>query len=360
MADDIKIAPSTGVTDPSVATDDVAGRHFQVVKIALGADGVADLVGESHPIPVDDGHDQPLTDVQLRATAVPVSGTMELASATLAALESVTATIASWPTDYPDAAVLSKLEAMRVLLAGTLAVSGPLTDAQLRSTAVPISGTVTASGPLTDTQLRASVVPVGDGGGSLTVDGTVAVSGTVPVSGPLTDTELRASAVQVSGTVTANTGLSQPLTDAQLRATAVPVSGTISTGLSQPLTDDQLRATAVPVSGPLTDSQLRATAVPVSGTVTASGPLTDVQLRAAAVRTERDESTIIRQLNNTLGRLTFSATPGLLRTEVSNTPNVGTVTTGNIGFGDAGKPAAALLMNNLLFNQTTGKNFVRS
>jgi hypothetical protein len=43
---------------------------------------------------------------------------------------------------------------------------------------------------------------------------------------PLTDTQLRATAVPVSGTVTANTGLSQPLTDSQLRATAVPVSGT--------------------------------------------------------------------------------------------------------------------------------------
>jgi len=43
---------------------------------------------------------------------------------------------------------------------------------------------------------------------------------------PLTDSQLRATAVPVSGTVTANTGLTQPLTDTQLRASAVPVSGT--------------------------------------------------------------------------------------------------------------------------------------
>jgi len=42
---------------------------------------------------------------------------------------------------------------------------------------------------------------------------------------PLTDSQLRATAVPVSGTVTANTGLTQPLTDTQLRASAVPVSG---------------------------------------------------------------------------------------------------------------------------------------
>jgi hypothetical protein len=86
-----------------------------------------------------------------------------------------------------------------------LPISGPLTDTQLRATAVPVSGTVTATGPLTDTQLRATAVPV---------------------SGPLTDTQLRAAAVPVSGTVTA-TG---PLTDTQLRAAAVSVSGTVALG----------------------------------------------------------------------------------------------------------------------------------
>jgi hypothetical protein len=63
------------------------------------------------------------------------------------------------------------------------AVAGPLTDTQLRATAVPVSGTVTASGPLTDTQLRATAVPV---------------SGTVTASGPLTDTQLRAADVKMS------------------------------------------------------------------------------------------------------------------------------------------------------------------
>jgi hypothetical protein len=53
-------------------------------------------------------------------------------------------------------------------------VSGPLTDTQLRATPVPVSG------PLTDTQLRASVVPVGDGGGSLTVDGSVSLAAAIP------------------------------------------------------------------------------------------------------------------------------------------------------------------------------------
>ena len=90
--------------------------------------------------------------------------------------------------------VIGRLKKIVTLLSATLTVTGPLTDAQLRASAVPVSG------PLTDTQLRASAVPV---------------------SGPLTDTQLRASAVPVSGTVTAVTG---GLTDTQLRASAVPVS----------------------------------------------------------------------------------------------------------------------------------------
>lgn len=73
-----------------------------------------------------------LTDAQLRASAVPVSGTVT----------------ASGPLTDTQ------------LRASAVPVSGPLTDAQLRATPVPVSGTVTASGPLTDAQLRATPVPV--------------------------------------------------------------------------------------------------------------------------------------------------------------------------------------------------------
>ena len=44
----------------------------------------------------------------------------------------------------------------------------------------------------------AAAVNIQDGGNSITVDGTVAVSGSVVVTGPLTDAQLRASAVPVS------------------------------------------------------------------------------------------------------------------------------------------------------------------
>lgn len=118
----------------------------------------------------------PLTDTQLRVSPVPVSGmvsvaepvTVALDTATLAALETITSIVANWPSDFPDAAVLAKVEAVRALLAATLAVTGPLTDTQLRAAAVSVSG------PLTDSELRASLVPVKDEftGGQVLADQT--------------------------------------------------------------------------------------------------------------------------------------------------------------------------------------------
>jgi hypothetical protein len=61
--------------------------------------------------------------------------------------------------------------------APTTAVTGPLTDTQLRLTPVPVSGTVTTGG-LTDTQLRATPVPVS----GTFFQGTQPVSGSVSVS----------------------------------------------------------------------------------------------------------------------------------------------------------------------------------
>jgi hypothetical protein len=66
-----------------------------------------------------------LTDVQLRAVAVPISGTVtaNVGTGTQPVSGTVTANAGT----------------------GTFAVSGPLTDAQIRATPLPVSGTVTAN-----------------------------------------------------------------------------------------------------------------------------------------------------------------------------------------------------------------------
>jgi hypothetical protein len=134
----------------------------------------------------------------------------------------------------------------------------PLTDTQLRATAVPVSG------PVTDAQLRASAVPV---------------------SGPLTDTQLRAIAVPISAASLPLPSLAATSTkqsDGSQKTQVVDGSGNVigstsnaidvnlkssgaSVAVTGPLTDTQLRASAVPVSGPLTDTQLRASPVAVTG-----------------------------------------------------------------------------------------------
>lgn len=63
-------------------------------------------------------------------------GTVELGAATLAALETINALV-SFPADFPDMATLAKAEAIRVLLAAGIGVTGPLTDGQLRASPVP-------------------------------------------------------------------------------------------------------------------------------------------------------------------------------------------------------------------------------
>ena len=233
MADNVGYTPGTGAT---VAADEIAGVLHQRVKIGIGTDGSATDVSSSNPMPVtgtvtaNTGLTQPLTDVQLRALAVPVSGTFFQATQPVSA--------ASLP--LPSGASTSALQTT-----GNTSLSN-------------IDGKLPA--------LVSSRVPV-DGSGV-----------TQPVSGTFWQ-----ATQPVSGTVTANTGLSQPLTDAQLRATAIQIQGTVS-GTAVPVSGTFFQATqpvsiaaSVAVTGPLTDAQLRAADVPVSG------PLTDTQLRASNV-----------------------------------------------------------------------------
>jgi hypothetical protein len=98
---------------------------------------------------------------------------------------------------------------------------------------------------------------------------------TQPVSGPLTDTELRASAVPVSGTFwQATQPVSGPLTDTQLRATAVPVSGTFWQA-TQPVSLSSLPALA---TGANTIGSIANTSFGISGTLPAFASTPTVNL----------------------------------------------------------------------------------
>ena len=130
---------------------------------------------------------QGATLVTTKSTATPIPVTLDGGSVTISSITVPT----SVTVNNTNAAPVPVSDAGGTLSiddgGGSITVDGPLTDTQIRATALPVSG------PLTDTQLRATALPV---------------------SGPLTDTQLRATAVSVTG----------GLTDTQLRATAVPVT----------------------------------------------------------------------------------------------------------------------------------------
>ena len=116
MADNTQLGPGAG--GDLMGTDDIGGVKYQRNKLIHGADGVNDGdVSTSNPLPVTLG----LTDTQLRANPVPVSG-----------------------------AFFQATQPVSFTWAG-------LTDAQLRASAVPVSFTWAG---LTNAELRAAAVPV--------------------------------------------------------------------------------------------------------------------------------------------------------------------------------------------------------
>lgn len=127
MADNITVNPGSG--GATIATDDIAGKHYQRVKLTFGVDGAAADVSATDPLPVT-GQFYPATQ------PVSIAGTVPVAVAN-----------------------------------ASLAVTGPLTDAQLRASAVTLqygstptvtvgNASLAVTGPVTDAQLRASPVAI--------------------------------------------------------------------------------------------------------------------------------------------------------------------------------------------------------
>ena len=181
-----------------------------------------------------------LTDTELRASPVPVSGTVAatqstspwVVSAASLPLPSGAATAANQATE------IASLSSIDSKLTSPLAVTGPLTDVQLRNSPVPVSGTVAA------TQSGTWNI------GALTsITNPVAVTGTFwqttqPVSGTVAVTQSTSPWV-VSGAVTANAGTNLNTSALALESTqasqsvllgavteTAPASDTASSGLN--------------------------------------------------------------------------------------------------------------------------------
>lgn len=167
MSDNTPLSPGVG-GDTIRDIDDGTGVKTQVVMLNKGTVGAESFWDGT----VTGAF---LTDAQIRATALPVSGTFFQAT-------------------------------QPVSIAASVGVTGPLTDAQLRAVAVPVSGTffqgtqpvsiaasVAVTGPLTDVQLRATAVPV---------SGTF-FQGTQPVSLAINTPDMTDRVGRLVGVVTA-------------------------------------------------------------------------------------------------------------------------------------------------------------
>lgn len=138
MSDNTLLNPGLG--GDTIGTEDIAGVKYELIKVGFGSAGVFTRVDATNRLPI-------------ALSAADIAAIAPLAS------QPVTGTF--FQATQP------------VSIAASVAVTGPLTDAQLRATPVPVSGTV-ATGGLTDVQLRATAVPVSLA--STTITGNVAVT----------------------------------------------------------------------------------------------------------------------------------------------------------------------------------------
>jgi len=295
--DDVAPANPTGPTVVAVRADALSAQGSDGDWIALRVTSKGELyvkVVDAISITGTVAVSGPLTDTQLRASPIAVTGGgggVQYDEGNTDA--SITGTAILWEDTADTLRSVSAAKPLPVGVQGTVPVSGPLTDTQLRASAVPVSGTVTASGPLTDTQLRASAVPVSLASvpsHAVTNAGTFAVQADteLPTAAALADATANPTVPAVGGLLEIFNGTTWDRARGDitngLDVDVTRVSGTVA--VSGPLTDTQLRASAVPVSGPVTDTQLRASAVPVSLASVPSHAVTNAGTFAVQADTE--------------------------------------------------------------------------
>lgn len=178
--EEIDAVYATADIGPVVVSVDAVGTEVAEITSRLPADLDGDgglKVHLQNPEDISGGGGVGLTDTELRAAPVAVSSTQ-------------------LPASLVDGGVGVTLLNPEDIAGG--GGGGGLTNTELRATPVPVSG-FPAVQPVSD---NGGLLSVDDGGGSLTVDGpltdTQLRATAVPVSGPLTDTQLRATAVPVS------------------------------------------------------------------------------------------------------------------------------------------------------------------
>ena len=189
MADDLQYTEGSGAT---IATDEIGGKHYQRVKVVLGADGVNDGDVESgNPLPIDGTVTANAgTNLNTSALALESGGNLAGAATSLAILD-------DW--DESDRAKVNPIVGQAGVQGGAGAVSATTQRVVLPTdqTAIP----VTQSGTWDE-------VGINDSGNSITVDYATTGSGTA--TGALR-VELPTNGTGVIATVGAVTAITNAL-----------------------------------------------------------------------------------------------------------------------------------------------------
>ncbi|PKP99605.1 MAG: hypothetical protein CVT74_07435 [Alphaproteobacteria bacterium HGW-Alphaproteobacteria-13] len=217
--------------------------------------GIVTALGEADYYPATQPVSGPLTDAQLRAAAVPVSGPLTDAQLRASAVP-VSAQSLPLPTGAASDAKLDALiEAIGeadyypatqpVSIADPVAVTGPLTDAQLRAAAVPVSAASLPlpTGAATNAKLDALIAAIGalaPGGDASEENQLVEIGLLEAIANAIAAADYYPETQPVSGTV-AVTGA---LTDAQLRAAALPLPTGAATAAKQDELTEYFRMSA--------------------------------------------------------------------------------------------------------------------
>lgn len=186
MADNVTLNAGTG--GATLATDDVSSVHYQVVKIDVGADGLAAPLGNSNPIPVSDaGGSLTVDNAGITTIAGAVSGTEMQVD-----IVSGNVTNAGTFAVQVDGAALTALQLIDNLVLAEDAVHGT-GDPGVQALAVrndTLAALAGTDGDYAPLQVNASGALYAAISGTVTVDGsgvTQPVSGTVTANLSATD-----------------------------------------------------------------------------------------------------------------------------------------------------------------------------
>lgn len=235
-------------------------------------------------------------DASALPTGAATSAKQDTGNTSVASIDTKTPALVSGRVPVDGSGVTQPVSAASLPLPTGAATSSNQTtaNASLSSIDTKLTSPLTVTGPLTDTELRASAVPVSLASSPLPTGAATAanqateiaslasidskLTSPLTVTGPLTDAQLRATPVPVSGTVTANAGTGT----FAVSAAALPLPSGASTAANQATEIASLAS--IDTKTPALGQALAAASVPVvltAAQLTTLTPLTSVTVTQA-------------------------------------------------------------------------------